>query len=87
MKKIYEFIENNDKKNELLKSLDAFVFFDGDVWMFADGDREFLSNYIDNIIPVDDFINLGTQLADNLNKMNIDVSDYDAENIEQYLNN
>jgi hypothetical protein len=87
MKKIYEFIENNDKKNELLKCLDAFVFFDGDVWMFADGDREFLSNYIDNIIPVDDFINLGTQLADNLNKMNIDVSDYDAENIEQYLNN
>lgn len=87
MKKIYEFIENSDKQNELLKYLDVFVFFNGDDWMFADSDKEFLSNYIDNIIAVDDFIKLGIKLANNLNKMNIDVSDYDVKNIEQYLNN
>jgi len=60
-------------------------FFDGDCWMFAKSDKEFLSNYIDNIMPVDNFIELGTQLSNNLNKMNIDVSDYDIKNIEIYL--
>lgn len=85
MNKIFEFVENS-KKSEILKYLDVFVFFDGNNWMFADQDKEFLNNYIEGILPINDFIELGNKLAENLNKMNVPVTEYDFENINDYLN-
>lgn len=85
MNRIYEFIENDIKKLEIFKFLDGFVFYDGDVWMFPDSNKDFIYNVVSDIISVDNFIKLGNKLADNLNKMNIDVSDYDVDKIEEYL--
>ena len=82
--KIFEFV-NNDNKQKVFKLLDGFLFFDGDVWMFPNS-HEFISNVVRDVIKVDDFIRLGLKLVDNLNKMNIDVSDYDVDNIENYIN-
>lgn len=82
--KIFEFV-NNDNKQEVFKLLDGFLFFDGDVWMFPNS-HEFISNVVRDVIKVDDFIKLGLKLVDNLNKINIDVSDYDVDNIENYIN-
>ena len=82
--KIFEFV-NNDNKKKVFKLLDGFLFFDGDVWMFPNS-HEFISNVVRDVIKVDDFIRLGLKLVDNLNKMNIDVSDYDVDNIENYIN-
>jgi hypothetical protein len=87
MKKIYEFIDNIDKKRKILELLDTFIFFDGEFWMFADGDREFISYYIDDIIPTNDFIQLGIDLSNNLNNMKVNISEYNSNDIEKYLNN
>lgn len=81
MKKIYEFIDNKEKT---LKLLDSFLFF-SDEWMFVD-DIEFIGDDIVGIIPIEIFIDLGQKLADNLNKINLDVLDYDVDKIEEYLN-
>jgi hypothetical protein len=84
MKKIFEFV-NNDNKQKVFKLLDGFLFFDGDVWMFPNS-HEFISNVVSDVIKVDDFIKLGFKLAENLNKINIGVLDYDVGSIENYIN-
>ena len=86
MNRIYEFIENDTKKLEIFKFLDGFVFYDGYVWMFPNSNKDFIYKVVSDIISVDNFIKLGNKLADNLNKMNIDVLDYDVDKIEEYLN-
>jgi hypothetical protein len=85
MKKIFEFV-NNDNKQKVLQLLDGFLFFDGDIWIFPDS-HEFISNVVSDFIQVDDFMNLGYKLADSLNKKNIDVLYYDFSDLENYINN
>ena len=84
MKKIFEFVEDDNTNKEILKHLDTFIFFDGEIWMFADGDRDFISKYIDGIIPLDSFIKMGNKISDNLNKMNINTSDYNSKDLIYY---
>lgn len=84
MKKIFEFVEDYNTNKQVLKYLDELIFFD-EIWMFADGDKEFISMYIEDIIPLDDFIKLGNKICDNLNKMNISISDYNPNDLIHYL--
>jgi hypothetical protein len=85
MRKIFEFVDDNANK-EILKHLDSLIFFDGEIWMFADGNRDFISKYIDGIMPLDEFIRLGNKISNNLNKMEITTSDYNPNHLIYYLN-
>ena len=76
---------NFNNKEKTLKLLDTYLFFENGNWYFVD-DSEFMVNDDDCIdIDVNNLINIGLELANNLNKMNIDVSDYDCDKIEEYL--
>lgn len=75
---------NFNNKEKTLKLLDTLLFFEEEQWYFVE-DPKFIINNFDINIDVNDLINIGLELANNLNKMNIDVSDYDCDKIEDYL--
>lgn len=75
---------NFNNKEKTLKLLDTLLFFEEEQWYFVE-DPKFIINNFDINIDVNDLINIGLELANNLNKMNIDISDYDCDKIEDYL--
>lgn len=79
--KIYEFI-NNDSDEKIMQLLNSFLFFN-EKWMFVDN-KDFFKNEVETY-QIDIIINTGLKLAENLNRMNIDVLEYDEKEILTYL--
>jgi hypothetical protein len=87
MKRILEFINNNEKIKKI-NMIDNFLFFD-EKWMFVENE-DFYKDQLDEIekinLNIKEFIKLGINIANKLNNLNIDVLDYDVNNLEKYLN-
>ena len=80
MKKINEFVNNEDVRLKIISLLDRFLFFDEE-WIFPDN-SDYISNILDDIIPVNDFIKIGQDLVKKLNDEHIS---HDSDNITDII--